>query len=217
MRHNTRGSGDRIKGSPRSNERNEDSKGQSSLLCLQLRALAVQGARADKAEGQTEGCRAWSFRLLLQDSVCDTPSDTKLGAKEQRLLWTNCAAALNPHWVGHKPEITSLFPKAWERFGQILRAQRLTVYLAAKKRKNRLCLGKHFPIKWECSWVSCSLEVPWTSKCYSLCGEIWKSSKAVIAKNIPGNVWKLCKTPTVIRDVTNPAVRPYAKLHSDYV
>lgn len=58
MRHNTRGSGDRMKGLLRSNERNEDSKGQSSLLCLQVQALAVQGTRADKAEGQTEGCRA---------------------------------------------------------------------------------------------------------------------------------------------------------------
>lgn len=36
-------------------------------------------------------------------------------------------------------------------------------------------------------------------------------------KNIPGNIWKVCKTPTVISDVTNPAKRPYAKLHSDYV
>lgn len=64
----------------------------------------------------------------------------------------NKPAALNPLWVGHKPEITSLLPKAWKRFGQILRAQHLTVYLAAGKRKNRLCPGKHFSIKWECSW-----------------------------------------------------------------
>lgn len=84
MRHNTRGSSDRMKGSLRSNERNEDSKGQSSLLCLQVGALAVQGTRADKAEGQTEGCRAWSFPLLLQVSVCDTPSDCGAQSWEQR-------------------------------------------------------------------------------------------------------------------------------------
>lgn len=84
------------------------------------------------------GFRAWHPQWLRS---------TKLGAKEQRLLWTNCAAALNPHGVGHKPEITSLLPKAWEHFGKILRAQHLTVYLAAKKRKDRLCLGKHFPVK----------------------------------------------------------------------
>jgi len=44
-----------------------------------------------------------------------------------------------------------------------------------------------------------------------------KSSKAVIAKNIPGNIWKLCKIPTVIRNVTHLARRPYAKLHSHYI
>lgn len=49
MRRNTRGSSGRMKGLLRSNERNEDSKGQSSLLCLQVRALAVQGATVDKA------------------------------------------------------------------------------------------------------------------------------------------------------------------------
>lgn len=49
MRQNARGSSDRMKGLLRSNERNEDSKGQSFLLCLQVQALAVQEATADKA------------------------------------------------------------------------------------------------------------------------------------------------------------------------
>lgn len=38
-----------MKGLLRSNERNEDSKGQSSLLYLQVQALAVQGTAVDKA------------------------------------------------------------------------------------------------------------------------------------------------------------------------
>lgn len=46
-----------MKGLLRSNERNKDSKGQSSLLCLQVQALAVQGATVDKA-GPAEWHRA---------------------------------------------------------------------------------------------------------------------------------------------------------------
>lgn len=38
-----------MKGLLRSNERNEDSKGQSSLLCLQVQVLAVQGTTVVKA------------------------------------------------------------------------------------------------------------------------------------------------------------------------
>jgi len=35
--------------------------------------------------------------------------------------------------------------------------------------------------------------------------KVGESSKAVIAENIPENIWKLCGTPMGIRDVANPA------------
>lgn len=144
MRHNTRGSGDRMKGSGRSNERNEDSKGQSSLLCLQVRALAVQGTRFDKAEGQTEGCRAWSFPLLLQVSLRDTPSDCGAQSWEQRSSGSSEPAVqqhLTPTgWVTNL-RLHPCSPRPGNTLGRFLRVQRLTVYLTAQKRKNRLCLA----------------------------------------------------------------------------
>lgn len=65
-----------MKGLLRSNERNEDSEGQSSLLCLQVQALTVQGATVDKA-GSAERHRdeGPDSSLLHQLCMCDTPID----------------------------------------------------------------------------------------------------------------------------------------------
>lgn len=73
MRRNARGSSGRMKGLLRSKKRNEDSKGQSSLLCLQVRALAVQGTTVDKAgsavqhrdEGPDPSFSCTSFACVL--------------------------------------------------------------------------------------------------------------------------------------------------------
>lgn len=72
---------------------------------------------------------------------------TKLGAKEQRLLWTSCAAALNPHWVGHKPEITSLFPKAWEHFGKIFKSSAFNRLFSSTEKKEQALSWQTFLYK----------------------------------------------------------------------
>jgi len=102
MRHNTRGNSDSMKGLLRSNERNEDSKGQSSLLCLQVEALAVQGTTVDKAgsaerrrdEGPDSSLSYTSFACVIPPVTSVHKAGSKGAASPLNELWRSTSPLL---------------------------------------------------------------------------------------------------------------------------